>query len=92
MANVPDHWCKVPVLSNLSLEKQKNLSIPFNNGTFDRCRRYSVNWFRILEESDGIIENIIANESWPTEHCKDGWIYDKSIVESSIVIDVSKTF
>lgn len=88
MANVPDHWCKVPSLLNLSFDEQRNLSIPFNNGTYDRCRRYSVNWTQILEDSGGTFDNL-GNESWPTEYCKDGWVYDKTFVESSIVIDVS---
>lgn len=89
MANEPDHWCRVSLLSNLSYEEQRNLSVPFTNGTYEKCRRYSVNWLRILEDSGGKFENVVVNESWPTESCKEGWVYDKSTVESSIVIDVS---
>lgn len=29
------------------------------------------------------------NISWPLEKCNNGWIYNKTIVTSSIVIDVS---
>lgn len=89
MANTPDHWCAVPLLSNLSYEKQRNLSIPYINDTFDRCHRYALDWSQIIEESGGTIDNIVANESWPVEECKDGWIYNRTMVESSIVIDVS---
>lgn len=89
MANIADHWCKVPLLSNLSFLEQRNLSIPFNNGTYDNCRRYSVNWTQILEDSGGTFKNVVVNESWSTEYCQDGWIYDRTLVESSIVIDVS---
>lgn len=89
MVAIPDHWCKVPMLSNLSFEQQKNLSIPFSNGTYDRCRRFSVNWTQILEDSGGTFENVSSDEFWPTERCGDGWIYDRTSGENSIVIDVS---
>lgn len=89
MANVPNHWCKVSALSNLSFEEQRNLSIPFINGTYQQCQRYSVNWTTLLEDSGGTLEFLIPNNSWPVESCKEGWVYDRAIVMSSIVIDVS---
>ncbi|XP_074040268.1 carcinine transporter isoform X2 [Leptinotarsa decemlineata] len=84
MADVPEHWCRVPQLANLSEELQKNLSIPYD-GTFSKCTRYVANWTEILRESG--INGVVANTSWPTEGCLDGWVYDKSKVVSSIVID-----
>lgn len=56
------------------------------------CMRYAINWTDILESSDVFpVENLsrLANVSWPLEKCND-WEYDTSIVQSSIVIDVSK--
>lgn len=51
--------------------------------------RYAVNWTEVLESSE-FNENLeqLVNESWPLEKCN-GWEYDTSLVQSSIVIDVS---
>lgn len=52
--------------------------------------RYAVNWTEILRESAVVHGNLeqLVNESWPLEKCRD-WEYDMSLVQSSIVIDVS---
>lgn len=51
--------------------------------------RYAVNWTQVLESS-GFHKNLtqLVNESWPIEKCS-SWDYDTSLVQSSIVIDVS---
>ncbi|CAH1105213.1 unnamed protein product [Psylliodes chrysocephalus] len=87
MTDVPDHWCKVPDLWFLDGKDVKNLSIPYNNSTFSKCSRYAVNWTEILDDSGGIPGDVVVDISWPTEGCLDGWIYDRSNVVSSIVID-----
>ncbi|CAH1644866.1 unnamed protein product [Spodoptera littoralis] len=86
MTDIPDHWCRVPELEllNLTQEQRKLLSIPRkNNVTFEKCSRYAVNWTEIIHIG-GTIE---VNESWPTEHCREGYEYDMSEVFSSVVID-----
>ncbi|OWR52533.1 carcinine transporter [Danaus plexippus] len=88
MTDTPDHWCRVPELSNMTLENRKMLSIPRkvdgdNNTVFENCVRYSVNWKTILSNGG----TIKVNESWPVEPCLDGYEYDTSEVQSSIVID-----
>lgn len=54
------------------------------------CMRYAINWTEILESSDvhGDLGSLV-NGSWPLEKC-DRWEYDTSLVQSSIVTDVSK--
>lgn len=37
------------------------------------------------------IDSLMPNESWPIESCDKGWEYNKTDVQSSIVIDVSLT-
>lgn len=51
--------------------------------------RYAVNWDQFLNGSD-VLDTVemFGNVSWPTEYCNDGWIYNKTHVTSSIVIDV----
>lgn len=37
------------------------------------------------------IDSLMPNESWPIESCDRGWEYNKTDVQSSIVIDVSRS-
>ncbi|XP_056635581.1 carcinine transporter [Diorhabda sublineata] len=87
MADIPDHWCKVPGLSFLDENERKNLSIPYDNNTFSKCERYAVNWTEFSEITSENSEFFTVNTSWPKEKCVDGWVYDKTEVVSSIVID-----
>jgi len=45
-----------------------------------------VDWNIILQ--DGNLESFMPNESLPTQQCDKGWEYNKTDVQSSIVIDV----
>lgn len=83
MSETPQHWCRVPQLSNLSVEQRKILSIPKVNGSFAKCLRYR----EIVNFTDS--ENFTE---YSVETCLDGWEYDKSEVKSSIVIDVIQFF
>ncbi|XP_073941904.1 carcinine transporter isoform X1 [Choristoneura fumiferana] len=85
MTDVPDYWCKVPELQNMSVNNRRILSIPrkIDNETFEKCTRYAVNWTTIIESGRGLE----ANSSWPVEPCLDGYEYNTSEVVSSIVID-----
>lgn len=53
---------------------------------YDKCRRYAVDWNIILQNTD--IDSLEPNQSWPLQHCDKGWEYNKTDVQSSIVIDV----
>lgn len=55
---------------------------------YDKCRRYAVDWEIILQDTD--IDSLVPNESWPLQHCDKGWEYNKTDVQSSIVIDVRR--
>lgn len=55
---------------------------------YDKCRRYAVDWNIILPNTD--IDSLAPNESWPLQRCDKGWEYNKTDVQSSIVIDVRK--
>lgn len=88
MANVPEHWCYVSELSNMSQIDRLNLAIPKNNQTYSSCERYKINWTEVMQEYDGELDNVEINETWSREQCFDGWEYNKTEVLSSIVIDV----
>lgn len=53
---------------------------------YDKCRRYAVDWNIILQDAD--IDSLVPNETWPLQDCDKGWEYNKTDVQSSIVIDV----
>ncbi|CAG0912734.1 unnamed protein product [Notodromas monacha] len=111
MADVPDHWCRVPELevsrSGLTDAVRKKLSIPIerkeasgdlvsdlwtqdddpNDGTYSRCRMYDIDYNKLLRHVDFNNLTALPDASWPTIECSHGWIYDKSEIFSSIVID-----
>lgn len=86
MANVPDHWCKIPELDNFT-EYRRNFSKT-------SCQRYKINWTDIILREDVINVDYVTilNDvsTLELESCLDGWEYDTDRVTSSIVIDVGK--
>jgi hypothetical protein len=54
---------------------------------YDKCQRYAVDWKIMLKNVE--IDSLMPNESWSIESCDKGWEYNKTDVQSSIVIDVS---
>ncbi|CAH1130957.1 unnamed protein product [Ceutorhynchus assimilis] len=87
MTDVPDYWCRVPELNNLTVEERKNWSIPKINNTFVQCQRYAINYTELLREIDNGYQRDSNKTVWPIESCKDGYEYDTSVIYSSIVID-----
>ncbi|KAG7162834.1 Carcinine transporter-like 5 [Homarus americanus] len=85
MSPSPPHWCRVPELEGLGLTVQevRNLSIPWEGGGYSQCSQYQLpnnytpEW--PLEE---------PRPAWPVVPCTSGWIYNTTIIYSSIVIDV----
>ncbi|XP_069361594.1 carcinine transporter-like [Maniola hyperantus] len=70
-----DHWCWIPELKNLSPIERRSLAIPKNTNDvfgYSHCTAYVANWTEVLESKQNI------NLSWPTEHCKHGWEFEKS--------------
>lgn len=47
-----------------------------------------MDWNILLDKN--LADNFsVGNSSWPIEYCSDGWEFNKTIVQSSIVIDVN---
>lgn len=89
MAGVPDHWCYIPQLANLTTEQRRRIGVPSDNFTVDHCQRFAINWTEVLGYLDYDIEDFQPDTTWPLEPCYDGWEYNKTEIFSSIVIDVS---
>ncbi|KAK4879042.1 hypothetical protein RN001_007188 [Aquatica leii] len=85
MADVPDHWCFVPALSNFTQFERKALGIPMQGLTFKKCERYAIDWDMVMHNFN--INDFKSEPNWPVEACTDGWEYNLTEVSSSIVID-----
>ena len=94
----PDHWCNIPELksSNLSTSHIKKLSIPLRDfgiegieyKEYERCLQYDVNYTQIYHDN-GQSWPTEANESWPKTTCRNGWVYDRSEYQDTLVTEVS---
>ncbi|XKL66727.1 hypothetical protein PGB90_010147 [Kerria lacca] len=87
MQQTPEHWCKVPELMHLSVDKRRYLGIPLVNkdGIYSECTRYAFNWSEIAQIDSLRVEELQSN--WTIEKCMDGWEYNTTEIGSSIVID-----
>ncbi|GFY52502.1 organic cation transporter 1 [Trichonephila inaurata madagascariensis] len=70
MVSVPDHWCHVPELSNLSIAQQRMLISPPGNPS---CSMYNMNYSQVLD-AESFME---ANNTDVIVPCIHGWQYDK---------------
>ena len=94
LAAVPAHFCNIPSLSHLNLSEDvlKNLTIPIEKKDgeefYSKCQMYDRNYSswtmsdvtEALSEGPGNTSKI---------DCPNGWIYDKSTYQSTIVTEVS---
>ena len=54
---------------------------------FDRCSQYDINYTQLYLDS-GSVWPQEANKSWPVSSCKDGWTYDNSEFENTLVTEL----
>ncbi|XP_045471944.1 carcinine transporter isoform X2 [Harmonia axyridis] len=84
MTDTPPHWCWIPELHNLTIDQRKLLSIPNENGSkFSKCTQYDLNWTEVLK-NEGLTK---TEETKKTIHCQNGWEFDMSEIQSTIVKD-----
>ncbi|XP_070386787.1 beta-alanine transporter-like isoform X2 [Dermacentor albipictus] len=90
----PRHWCRVPEMEALGEAFPPallvELSIPRRAGRgFESCRMYDLNYtalvHRVLDE--GTLPQ--PNESWPTRACDDGWVYDATYYDDTLVTQMN---
>lgn len=88
LSATPDHWCAVDTLSNLTVEQRKDLAIPKIDGKFSKCTMYQVDYTQEL--IDDLDDVIATNRSlWPTGPCLNGWEYDSTQYDSTLVTEMS---
>lgn len=88
LSATPDHWCAVDTLSNLTVEQRKDLAIPKIDGKFSKCTMYQVDYTQEL--IDDLDDVIATNRSlWPTGPCLNGWEYDSTQYDSTLVTEVT---
>ncbi len=97
IAGVPEHWCFTPGLKRLNLSDIaiKNLTIPrvatedTGGSVYSRCLRYRRNYTSWTEDDVWKELGDGGNRTkYPLEGCMDGWVYDTSVYESTVVTKV----
>jgi hypothetical protein len=90
----PDHWCRVSAVQdhNLTEEHVKALTIPLTDQgqgriVYKRCAQFDVNFTDVFERSGGVWP-AAADPSWPESDCKEGWMYDTSEYQETLVTQV----
>ncbi|XP_067132180.1 uncharacterized protein [Centruroides vittatus] len=83
----PDHWCRIPELEgHFPQDVIKNISIPLETRDgvemYSQCAMYDYNYTRIL------LEGVPSDVDVPRVPCKNGWNYDRSVYESTLVTDM----
>ncbi|XP_030425016.1 solute carrier family 22 member 6-B-like [Gopherus evgoodei] len=82
-AAVPRHWCYIPVGDNATTEVTGDLLkiyVPMDgNQEPDRCLRFSTPQWQLLAPN--------GTSTNATEPCLDGWAYDRSVFNSTIITE-----
>ena len=102
LSATPDHWCNVTELYNsnfnLSLHQIKDLSIPRRDmgrrsdiKVYEKCQQYDVNFTEYYYTHDSQFPSE-PDPTWKKVHCKEGWHYDRSEYDDTLVTEVSLCF
>ncbi|CAH1169608.1 unnamed protein product [Phaedon cochleariae] len=79
---VPEHWCWVPELANLTAEQRRAFAIPLgSDGRHDSCSMYDVNFTEL--QSRGLLDK--PDPSWKVVACRHGWEYNYTEVPYSSI-------
>ncbi|KAH8018611.1 hypothetical protein HPB51_009050 [Rhipicephalus microplus] len=89
----PRHWCRVPEMEALkgrfSPELLVSISIPQRtNGVFESCLMYDLNYTALVHRAldEGTLPQ--PNESWAMRACDNGWVYDTTYYDDTLVTQV----
>ncbi|CAH1793800.1 unnamed protein product [Owenia fusiformis] len=90
IANRMDHWCKVPELQHLNETMQKLIAIPqtidpLGDMVYKQCSMFNFNYSAINFTDPVTIETWLGNGTTAEIACNHGWVFDRSVRESSAV-------
>ncbi|CAH1777260.1 unnamed protein product [Owenia fusiformis] len=85
-----DHWCKVPELQHLNETMQKLIAIPQTTGplgdtVYKQCSMFNYNYSAINFTDSNTIDSWMRNETISEIACNSGWVFDKSVRDSTAV-------
>lgn len=90
----PRHWCRVPEMEALMgafpPALLAELSIPSRvGGGFESCLMYDLNYTALVHRAldEGTLPQ--PNESWPTRACDNGWVYDTTYYDDTLVTQMN---
>lgn len=93
IADTPPHRCLIPAHVNLTAA-WRNSSIPLEEESHSgalvpsKCSRYKLEDVQSFSDR-GLLPGVDVNLSYvATEHCLDGWEYDRSVYISTITTEV----
>jgi hypothetical protein len=103
MISVPDHWCHVPRLQHLPNDVQFKLIRPLELNSAgqlkpSRCQMFDLDYERLLpatsaslnaSEAVALLSSRATNK---TRSCFDGWQYDRSEFDETLVTHVKALF
>ena len=92
-----NHLDEFQTHGNITLRNMLKMSIPRKNLgpgreriiAYENCFQYDINFEEVYPKDQPWSWPIEASESWPTVYCKNGWEYDKSEYENSLVTEGS---
>ncbi|KAH6947913.1 hypothetical protein HPB50_022089 [Hyalomma asiaticum] len=90
----PRHWCRVPEMESLEGKYSSalllRLSIPRRrDGDLESCLMYDLNYTALVHRalSEGKLPQ--PNESWATRACDNGWVYDTTYYDDTLVTQMN---
>lgn len=76
-----NYWCKVPELTNLSMELRQNLSVPVTmTGELERCMTFDANWTEVLQTLKP------PSLETPLIPCQYGWEFDLTDIPYETIV------
>ena len=89
-----DHWCDVPALTNLTIQQQRYVSIPMEEGGsgdgYDQCRMYDFRYENFTHEQLVDWNRTIMIQNASIVPCTSGWVFDRTKFTSTIVSQVGE--
>ena len=89
--------CNTKTHGNITLRDMLKMSVPRKDLgpgrerilAYENCFQYNISFNTVYPENEPWLWPTKPNTSWPVMYCADGWEYDRSEYENSLVTEVS---